>query len=112
MILLISEGFPEGFPERYRMLFSWTNFPHVARNIFMSLDTVSLIRCRLVCKDWAYNIDQFILNSPILRPILLERWYGANCSIYPITSEGNELLERKESPETRYRNIISFKGTI
>ena len=78
----------------------------------MSLDTVSLIRCRLVCKDWAYNIDQFILNSPILRPILLERWYGANCSIYPITSEGNELLERKESPETRYRNIISFKGTV
>ena len=84
----------------------------MAKNIFLALDTVSLIRSRLVCKDWAYNIDQFILKSPILRPILLKRWQNAQCSIYPLTSDGSELLDRKDcnSPESRYRNILSFKA--
>ena len=105
-------SFTDGLPERYQLLFSWTNFPHVAKNIFLALDTVSLIRSRLVCKDWAYNIDQFILKSPILRPILLKRWQNAQCSIHPLTSDGSELLDRKDcnSPESRYRNILSFKA--
>merc|ERR1712223_160848 len=103
--------FKDGFPERYQRLFSYTSFPHVSRTIFMALDTISLVRCRHVCKDWSYNIDQYIINSPILRPVLLERWHNANCSIYPLTLEGNELLERKDSgAETKYRNVLSFKA--
>ena len=35
--------FKDGFPERYQRLFSYTSFPHVARTIFMALDTISLV---------------------------------------------------------------------
>lgn len=32
--------------------------PHIAENIFQNLDTVSLSRCRMVCKGWKDTIDK------------------------------------------------------
>ena len=83
--------FADGLPDRYRSLFCFTNFPHVAYNIFMMLDTVSLQRCRLVCKEWAMNIDRFIINSPVLQPKLLDNWRQSNCSIYPLSPDTSDL---------------------
>jgi hypothetical protein len=102
--------FPQGFPERYQILFSFNNFPHVAQKIFKYLDSVTLLRCRLVCKEWSHNIDHHVITSPIYGPILQDNWRnGPNCSIYPLTPEGNDLM-MLHSPESRYRNILSFKA--
>ena len=83
--------FVDGLPDRYRRLFSFANFPHVANTIFMLLDTVSLQRCRLVCKEWALNIDKCIVNSPVFQPVLLENWNQSNCSIYPLSPDTSDL---------------------
>lgn len=105
----VSCGFADGFPDRYKRLFSLVNFPHVAYNIFMNLDTVSLQRCRLVCRDWAFNIDRFITNLPHFKQKLMDNWRQSNCSIYPLTPELSDLAMISSGSESRYRNILSFK---
>ena len=62
-----------------------------ANTIFMMLDTVSLQRCRLVCKEWATNIDRCLIDSPALQPILSENWRQSNCSIYPLSPDTSDL---------------------
>ena len=69
--------FQQGFPDLYAKLFHFAYFPEVAAKIFGLLDPVSLLRSRLVCKEWAYNIDKFI-HSPINRKQLMESWRTGN----------------------------------
>ena len=86
-----SSPFVDGLPERYQMLFCFANFPYVASNIFVMLDTVSLQRSRLVCKEWADTIDRCVINSPVWQPILLDNWRQSNCSIYPLSPDTSDL---------------------
>ena len=69
--------FQHGFPDLYAKLFHFAYFPEVAAKIFGLLDPVSLLRSRLVCKEWAFNIDKFI-HSPINRKQLMESWRTGN----------------------------------
>ena len=86
-----SSPFVDGLPERYQRLFCFANFPYVAANIFIMLDTVSLQRSRLVCKEWADTIDRCVINSPVWQPILLDNWRQSNCSIYPLSPDTSDL---------------------
>ena len=90
-------------------MFHFAYFPEVAAKIFGLLDSVSLLRSRLVCKEWAFNIDKHVIHSVNAKKQLLESWRKGTCSITPVTPDGSELQDT-ESAKARYRNILNFKA--
>ncbi len=102
-------SFPDGLPERYGLLFSTSNFPHVSQKIFSILDSASLLRCRLVCRRWQKSVDK-VLESVTRKEALLQNWQSVNCSIYPLSPEDEDLELIKDNSESRYRNVLSLKA--
>lgn len=91
-------------PSRYANLFSLQHYPHIAKKIFLPLDAVSLLRCRLVCRYWAASVSKYCLNQAKLD----YRWDRMLCSIYPLTPQDGAGL-MWDNPEARYRNVLSVK---
>ncbi len=96
--------------ETYRKLFSFASYPHIAKVFFLGLDAASLMRCKLVCKEWYHNIKDNVENSPRIRSQLLSRWRGAECSFYPITPSMYSPAPGAiaKSPDSSYRNVLSL----
>ena len=100
--------FKDVLPERYQRLFNHQTFPFVASKIFMKLDTVSLVRSRLVSKTWAKSIDRLITKSPSLGPKLLKKWQSTQCSITPLSPNTGDFEICDTSTDFKYRNVLSF----
>ena len=98
--------------DRYKQLFSFEHYPHIAKTFFSGLDSVSLMRCKLVCKEWHRNIQRYVDYSPRNQKQMQDRWSNAVCSIYPIsplTSNPPRHLCESEY-DNPYRNVLSVKA--
>lgn len=108
-----SEEHNYDLPEKYLKLFSFTLYPHIAKKFFLFLDAVSLMRCKLVCKDWRQNIVTFIEENPRWKKLMLQRWQQSQCSFYPITPTmygGEDAIRvNNENADALYRNVLTVK---
>ncbi len=113
--------------ENYLKLFSFEYYPHIAKAFFVNMDAASLMRCKLVCKEWCRNIQRYVEGSQRIRAQLLQRWKRAECSFFPVTpstrsgskpvSSGGAAgtQERRKGdisaniPDSSYRNVLSLK---
>lgn len=58
----------------HERVFSFDLYPHVAKKIFLLLDSVTLIRCKLVCKSWYLGIRNHVERCKTTRAEMLRRY--------------------------------------
>ena len=75
--------------------------------IFGQLDSVSLLRCKLVSRHWNSIVQSVVQRRLRQRPVTAARWNSSNCShrpIYPDQPSGAAAAGKE------YRNILGLKA--
>lgn len=94
---------------RQESQFPLERFPHIFSNVLRRLDSVSLMRSRLVCHKWNKFIREYVIESRGTQASFLERWQRQDCQITPVFPRDFSDQALVVQQILGYRNVTCLK---